>query len=89
MNSKGGTLYVGMTGNLYERVHQHKVKEISGFTKKYNITQLAYYEEFSDAPSAIKHEKQIKKWRRNKKIDLIKTINPEWRDLTQEWFDEL
>jgi putative endonuclease len=89
MNSPTGTLYTGMTGDLFERVRQHKNKEINGFTKKYYITRLTYYEEFSDSSSAIQREKQIKNWRRSKKIDLIKSINPKRRDLAADWYDDL
>jgi putative endonuclease len=86
MNSPTGTLYTGVTKDLYERVKQHKNKEIEGFTKKYDITRLAYYEEYPDIRSAIVREKQIKGWRRSKKIGLIKSINPKWKDLSEDWY---
>ena len=60
---------------------------VEGFTKKYNVTRLAYYEETLDVSAAINREKQIKGWRRSKKTDLIKSINPTWRDLAEDWFD--
>ena len=89
MNSPTGTLYTGMTSDLKRRVYEHKQKLIEGFTKKYNVTRLAYYEETSDVQTALSREKEIKKWRRSKKIALIKTMNPRWRDLSQGWYDEV
>lgn len=85
MTSSTGTLYTGMTNNLERRVYEHKNKLIDGFTKKYNITRLVYFEVFGDVRDAIVREKQIKSWRRSKKIDLIKSMNPEWQDLSEEW----
>jgi putative endonuclease len=89
MNSPTGTLYTGMTSDLKRRVYEHKQKLIEGFTKKYNVTRLAYYEETSDVQTALSREKEIKKWRRSKKIALIKTMNPQWRDLSVGWYDEV
>ena len=89
MNSPTGTLYTGMTTNLRRRVYEHKQKLREGFTKKYNVTRLAYYEETSDVQTALAREKEIKKWRRSKKIALIKTINPKWQDLSVGWYDEV
>ena len=80
MNSLSGTLYTGMTNNLERRVYEHKQKQIPGFTNKYDVTRLAYFEETSDVGIAIAREKEIKGWRRSKKIALIKTINPTWQD---------
>lgn len=71
MNSPTGTFYTGMTSNLKRRVYEHKQKLKEGFTKKYNVTRLAYYEETSDVQTALAREKEIKKWRRSKKIALI------------------
>ena len=85
MTSPSGTLYTGMTNNLQRRVYQHKNKLIEGFTKKYNVTRLVYYELYHDVRDAIAREKQIKKWRRSKKLDLIKSLNPTWHDLSEEW----
>ncbi len=76
MTNKSRTLYVGMTNNLRSRVSQHKAKLIPGFTQRYNITLLVYFEEFSDVRYAIAREKEIKKWRREKKIKLIESVNP-------------
>ena len=89
MNSPTGTLYTGMTSNLKRRVYEHKQKLTDGFTKKYNVTRLAYYEETSNVQTALAREKEVKKWRRSKKIALIKTMNPKWQDLSEEWNDEV
>ena len=85
MASVSGTLYVGVTGGLEGRVVQHKKAEVEGFTKKYKCNKLVYFEEYDNIEQAIRREKQIKKWRRNKKEFLIKQINPGWRDLSQDW----
>jgi putative endonuclease len=85
MSNHSRTLYTGMTNNLIARVYQHKNKLTKGFTAKYNLTQLVYYEETGDVLSAITREKQIKGWLRSKKIALIETTNPEWNDLSNEW----
>ena len=87
MTSTSGTLYTGMTNNLERRVYQHKEKLIEGFTKRYNVTRLAYYEIFGDVRDAIAREKQIKGWRRSKKIALIESMNPKWKDLSDDWYD--
>ena len=81
------TLYVGVTNDLMRRVYEHKQKLVPGFTRKYNLTWLAYYEETSDIWSAIGREKQIKGWRRSKKVELIESMNPRWKDLALEWFE--
>ena len=85
MNNPTGTLYVGVTSNLEQRVCEHKQKIHAGFTKKYNVTRLAYYEETPDVHTALAREKEIKKWRRSKKIALVKSLNPEWQDLSEGW----
>jgi len=87
MTNRSGTLYTGVTNNIKQRVHQHKNKLIEGFTKKYNIDKLIYVETFSDVNSAIAREKTIKGWLRKKKIELIKGANPDWKDLSEEWYD--
>jgi putative endonuclease len=87
MTNRSGTLYVGVTNNIKKRIYQHKNKLVEGFTKKYNIDMLIYYETFSDVRSAISREKLIKVWLRSKKIDLINTTNPDWTDLSKDWFD--
>jgi putative endonuclease len=85
MASPSGTLYVGMTSDIKKRVWQHKEKLVEGFTQKHNITRLLYVETFGDPMSAIAREKQIKRYRREKKVALIDSMNPEWIDLSQDW----
>ena len=87
LTNKSGTLYTGVTGNLKRRVWQHKTKEVKGFTRKYNIDKLIYYETFGDVWSAIAREKQIKGWVRRRKLGLIGSMNAEWRDLSEGWYD--
>jgi len=84
MTNKSKTLYIGITSDLYRRVFEHKQKFVNGFTKKYNINKLVYYEITNDVNAAIAREKQIKIWRREKKIKLIEDFNLEWRDLNVE-----
>ena len=86
--SKSRRLYVGMTSNLLGRVQQHRKKEVEGFTKRYNIDRLVYFEFHDDAWSAINREKEIKGWRREKKIDLIESANPVWHDMWDDFFEE-
>ena len=85
MTNKSRTLYTGVTNNLARRVSEHKQKLVPGFTAKYNITRLVYYEAFRDVRAAIACEKRIKGWLRSKKIDLIESVNPKWKDLSDEW----
>ncbi len=85
MSSKTKVLYIGVTGNLTRRIFEHKQGIVEGFSKKYNCHSLVYYEKYSDIEQAIIREKQLKSWRREKKENLIKTLNPEWKDLTEEW----
>lgn len=80
-NKRNGTLYTGVTSDLIKRVYQHKSNLIEGFTKKYGIHHLIYYEIFDDIAEAIAREKCIKKWRRQWKLGLIERMNPQWRDL--------
>ena len=80
-NKKNGTLYVGVTNNIVRRVYEHKNKLIDGFSKKYNLTNLVYFECVDNAEAAIHREKCIKKWNREWKIQLIEENNPEWEDL--------
>jgi len=82
MTNKSKTLYTGVTNNLTRRVYEHKNKLIDGFTKKYNIHKLVYFELFNNIEDAIRREKQIKGWIRKKKIDLIESMNPDWKDLS-------
>jgi putative endonuclease len=82
MTNSARTLYVGMTGDLDRRVLEHKQKLVPGFTSRYNITLLVWYQDFDDPNRAIEAEKRIKSWRRSKKVALIEESNPEWRDLS-------
>jgi putative endonuclease len=86
LGSLSGTLYIGMTGNLHKRVFQHRFHRIEGFTDKYQVERLLYWESFDDVQKAINREKQLKGWRRSKKIALIESLNPHWLDLAREWF---
>ncbi|HJU61678.1 MAG TPA: GIY-YIG nuclease family protein [Candidatus Binatia bacterium] len=82
MTNKGNkVLYTGVTSNLFNRVTRHKDKMVSGFTSRYNVTKLVYYEEYNTMEEAIAREKQIKGGSRQKKIDLVNSKNPEWKDL--------
>ncbi len=87
MTNRSKTLYTGITNNLERRVYEHKQKLIPGFTSKYNITKLVYHEENNDVSVAIAREKQIKGWLRAKKIALIESENPAWKDLSLDWYD--
>ena len=87
MTNFSRTLYTGVTNDLERRVWQHKKKVLPGFTSKYNITKLVYFEKTSDIHAAIAREKQIKGWTRKKKIALIESLNPEWDDLTEDWYE--
>ena len=87
--SRTGTLYVGMTGDLFKRITQHKSGEYDGFAQKYHCTRLVYYEGYDDVHNAINREKQIKSWRREKKIALIEKMNPRWQDLAEHWGREM
>jgi len=80
-NKRNGTLYIGVSGDLIQRVWQHKNKLADGFTKKYGVDKLVYYETTEDIESAIIREKQLKKWNRDWKIRIIEENNPKWRDL--------
>ncbi len=87
MSSKSRTLYTGVTNNLERRVYEHQHKLLPGFTSRYNITHLVYYEVYSDIRDAIAREKEIKGWLRVKKISLIESMNPHWEDLSAAWYD--
>ena len=84
-NTNNSVVYIGVTNDLKRRVYEHKTELIDGFTKRYHIHKLVYYEEYSDPYSAIKREKQLKGWNRERKNNLIETKNPDWKD----WFDLL
>ncbi len=87
LGSISGTLYIGMTNNLEKRVWQHKQHEFAGFTAKHDVDRLLYFESFDDVRNAIDREKQLKGWRRAKKIALIETANPKWEDLSRDWYE--
>ena len=84
-NKRNGTLYVGVTDNLQRRVFEHKNNLVKGFTQKYNIHNLVYYEETNNINIAIEREKQIKSWSRKKKLALIEKDNPTWNDLAEKF----
>jgi len=88
MASSTGTLYVGVTNNIYQRVHQHQEGLVDGFTKKYAVNRLVYFEVFHYIGNAIAREKEIKSWRRSKKVGLIESLNPSWRDLSKDFGKE-
>ena len=85
-NKSNHVLYTGVTSNLFKRVAEHKDKVIAGFTSSYNVNKLVYYEEYETMAEAIAREKQIKGGSRKKKIELINRMNPEWRDLYEDFF---
>ena len=88
MTNKSKTLYAGVTNDLQRRVDQHKRKLVGGFTQRYNIDRLVYYEAGLDVRAAIAREKEIKGWSRAKKIVLIRSVNRRWRDLSAHWFGD-
>lgn len=83
--SQSRVLYIGVTNDLERRLFEHRQKLIPGFTRKYNVTQLVYFEAFGDIRDAIAREKQLKGWRREKKFALIDSLNPLWQELTAAW----
>jgi putative endonuclease len=85
----GGTLYVGVTNNLIRRAFEHREGLVAGFTKRYGIKMLVYFEQHDTAAAAIQREKNIKHWPREWKIDLILSTNPNWRDLYRDLYDEI
>jgi putative endonuclease len=89
MVSRTGTLYIGITGYFDRRIMQHKMDSIESFTKQYKIHRLVYYETYDQVQRAISREKQLKGWRREKKIALIEKMNRRWQDLTENWGREM
>lgn len=85
VTSRTGTLYIGMTNSIERRMWEHKSGRFEGFASKYHCDRLVYYEGFDDVRNAIDREKQLKGWRRSKKIDLIASCNPRWEDLAEKW----
>ena len=88
MTNQSRTLYTGVTNDLEHRVRQHRARATAGFTAKYNVTQLVWYEHFTNVDEAIACEKRLKGWTRAKKIALIEELNPHWDDLAEGWFTE-
>ncbi len=86
-NKLNTVLYIGVTNNLERRLYEHKNKLVDGFTKEYSLEKLVYFEQTTDVLSAIEREKQLKKWRRSKKNDLIMSQNPKWDDLAKSWYE--
>ena len=84
INWNNKVMYVGVTNDMHRRLYEHKNKLVKGFTEKYNVDKLVYFEETDDVISALAREKEIKKWRREKKDNLVLSINPEWKDLSVE-----
>ncbi len=78
-------MYIGVTSDIAKRIYEHKKKLVKGFTEKYNINKLVYFEETTDVMTALQREKEIKKWRREKKNQLVNQVNPAWKDLSLEW----
>jgi putative endonuclease len=87
MASRSHTLYIGVSGDLHKRVFQHKWKEHGGFTARYNCDRLVWFEGHQDVQRAIAREKELKGWRRSKKIALIESSNPGWIDLSRDWYE--
>jgi putative endonuclease len=85
MSNKSKTLYIGVTNDLVRRIYEHKNKMIDGFTKKYNLTMLIYFEVVNSVEDAIRREKQLKNWHRQWKINLIESINKDWKDLSDKF----
>ena len=88
LSSNTGTLYTGVTNNLLRRMDEHKRGKLEGFTKKYKVNRLIYFEETTDNYAALEREKQIKGWTRKKKLDLVRTLNPKFEDLSEDWFED-
>jgi putative endonuclease len=84
-SKRNGTIYIGITNNLEKRIYEHKNEITKGFTKKYDVKKLVYYEKTNDVISAIAREKQLKKWNRKWKLELIEKSNPQWNDLSKDW----
>ncbi len=87
MTNRSRTLYIGVTNDLERRVYEHKSELAEGFTKRYRINRLVYFDTTGNIEGAISREKELKGWRRSKKIDLIESANPGWRDLSEGWYE--
>ncbi|PCJ26010.1 MAG: excinuclease ABC subunit C [Flavobacteriales bacterium] len=86
-SKRNGTLYIGLTNNIERRMLEHKTKVNKGFSSKYNVKLLVYFEEFESYVDASTRERQMKKWRRLWKLNLIEKDNPDWKDLSETWYD--
>ena len=84
-NKSNRVMYIGVTNNLERRIYEHKQELVEGFTKRYHVNKLVYFETTTDVRSAIEHEKQLKGWLRSRKNALVESMNPEWRDLSEDW----
>ena len=84
LSSHRRVLYTGVTGDLYRRMYEHRHHVLEGFTKRYDVTQLVYFESFTEVLAAISREKEIKGWSRARKVALVRSLNPEWKDLAPE-----
>ncbi len=89
MASKSRVLYIGITGNLNRRVFEHKNDLLAGFTRRYKVHRLVHFERFTNVSSAIAREKELKGWRREKKVQLIESENPVWEDLAELWYEDV
>jgi putative endonuclease len=87
-SKRNGTLYIGVTNNLERRIYEHKHHIVKGFTEKYSVSILVYFEQTIEIQSAIQREKQLKKWNRKWKLDLLEKLNPEWKDLSEDWIPD-
>jgi putative endonuclease len=87
-SKRNGTLYIGVTNNLERRIYEHKNDIVRGFTKKYKIHSLVYYEDTNDIYTALQREKQLKKWNRKWKLELIERVNPDWNDIAKNWIPD-
>src|SRR5271157_2708191 len=88
LGSVSGTLYIGITSNVLFRVSQHKAHTFRGFTAKYDVDRLLYYETYGEVSTAIAREKQLKGWQRERKVELIEQSNPQWKDLSRAWYEK-
>ena len=86
-NQRNGTLYIGLTNDLHRRVLEHKQGIVKGFTKKYGLNMLVYYKEFYDHNEAFITERRMKNWKRIYKLNVIEEMNPEWKDLGEDWYE--
>jgi putative endonuclease len=89
LGSPTGTLYIGVTSDLYTRIQQHRNGAFDGFSKKHGCTRLLYYQEFTNIQAAIVREKQLKGWRREKKLELVRKTNPSFKDLAELWGSQM